>query len=111
MLPAQPVSRGVSLPAPVWIAPGTLLVLALMDLPYGYYQFLRIATCAAAVFICWRLFEAARSVGAWVMVAIALLYNPIVPVHLEHSTWAIINMATAAAFVAIGLLMRQSPKK
>jgi hypothetical protein len=42
--------------------------------------------------------------------SIALLYNPLLPIHLHRDTWAWINIATVAVFCALTALIRAPTK-
>ena len=77
-----------------------LLLGALADWPYGYYQFLRLATCAAAVFCAWKALQEKRT--AWVIgfVGIALLFNPFRIVHFRRDEWAWIDAVVALLFLS-----------
>lgn len=81
----------------LWLAPAILLILALGPWPYGYYQLLRLIVCGASAFLAYREFKR-RGVGVWTLSlgALALLFNPIVPVHLTRSAWAVIDLGAAA---------------
>lgn len=77
-----------------------LLLLAGLDWPYGYYTLLRLVVCAAACWIAFVSFKsepAIRWVG-WPFTLIALLFNPLVPVHLDREVWRIIDFVVAAVF-------------
>ena len=85
----------------LWIAPAVLLVVALLPWPYGYYTFLRLSICGASVFLAYGQWIHENSVDKWVIVfsAIAVLYNPFVPVYLTREIWSILNVATAVMFI------------
>jgi hypothetical protein len=96
----------ISLPIALWAAPSALLLIALLRLPYGYYTFLRLVVCAAAAACAWLILRIARDhLGGWLMVGVALLYNPVLIVRLSRATWAPLNLATAAAFAGLGLFL------
>lgn len=82
------------------IAAAVLLLVALFELPYGYYIFLRWTVCIAACFTAWAFYAANErpTLIMLLMTVIAILFNPIVPVHLTRSTWAIIDVVTAIVF-------------
>lgn len=79
-------------------------VIALVELPYGYYMLLRLVVCAAAVVIAWKRF-AGNSSSVWgvIFAGVALLFNPILPVHFSRELWAVLDSVTAAVFIAYGL--------
>ncbi len=85
------------------------LVGTLGDWPYGYYMLLRWVTCGAAVAVAvyghgWR-----RVGWVWLFGFVALLFNPVVPVHLSRETWQPIDMAAAAAF-AVAVFGLSAPR-
>ena len=81
------------------ICAAVLLFAAIAHWPYGYYQFLRPAICAAACFSVWRLSVAKSTLWAIALAAIAVLFNPFVPVHLHRGNWVWINAAAAVIFL------------
>ena len=85
----------------LWVGPIVMLVAALLPWPYGYYNFLRFWVCGAAAFLAYQQWTHDDAASKWVMVlvAIAVLYNPLVPIHLTRDIWSVLNVATAAAFV------------
>ena len=77
-----------------------LLLLAILRLPYGYYIFLRWAVSATALFSAWAAYECKRKIWVFVMGGTAILFNPIVPVHLLKETWMAIDFIAAIVFLA-----------
>jgi len=79
------------------------LVLAIARLPYAYYTFTRVVTFVAAALIAYFGFlEKRRVVQVWsgLLVGIAVLFNPIVPIHLNRTTWLYLDLGAAAVFLA-----------
>ncbi len=83
---------------PLWLSLGLAgaCALALGDWSYGYYQLLRVAVTAYAVWIAWQAFDERRKTWAWTFVFIAILYNPFIKIALDRDTWVFVNLATAA---------------
>lgn len=95
--------------ASFWVAPAVLLIAALLPWPYGYYVLLRLAVFAASTLIAYEQWRFDDAVSGWVVAfgAVALLYNPIMPIHLTREIWSVVNVATAAVFLAhLGALRR-----
>jgi hypothetical protein len=69
---------------------------------YGYYTFTRIVTCGIAGVIAFAGFRDRAVVQAWsvLLALVAVLFNPIVPVHLDRQTWFYLDLGAAAVFVA-----------
>ena len=76
-----------------------LLLLAIPRLPYGYYIFLRWVVSATALFSAWAAYECKHKFWVFTMGGIAILFNPIVPVHLLKETWAVIDFIVAVVFL------------
>lgn len=85
---------------PVYIVAAILLLIAMFPLPYGYFTFLRLTVTAAASLWCWTAYSKDRSVGFNVILAgaIAVLFNPVVPVHLSRDLWQPIDVLAACCF-------------
>jgi hypothetical protein len=75
-----------------------LLLLAIAPLPYGYYQFLRIAiTLIAGI----NAFHVYHQKGQWpflIFLGIAILFNPLLPIYLDKDSWTPIDLITAIFF-------------
>lgn len=71
-----------------------MLIIALGDLPYGYYMLLKLAICATFVVLALRLNE--RGIATWTIAAwaCAALYNPIIRIPFHKDAWSAINLAT-----------------
>jgi len=87
-----------------------MLVGALAEWPYVYYTFLRIVTCGVAVVTAGFAYEQKRIAVTWLFGFIAVLFNPIVPVHLTREIWAPIDLLTAVLFVVAIFIVRE-PKE
>lgn len=98
-----PESRIVALrhhPA-VWVVPAGLLVFALVPLPYGFYILLRLIVCVVSVWLAYVQWKHDDAISGWVvvLVIIALVYNPIIVVHLTREVWTIINLVTSLVLI------------
>ena len=71
------------------------LLWALEKHPYGYYKLLRWVVCGASAYAGSIAFEDEHKKRVWIFGIIAVLFNPIIPVHLDRDTWAAIDLATA----------------
>lgn len=80
----------------LWLVPAALLVLALGPWPYSYFQLLRLVVCGACAFLAYREFKRAGVVPWTVGLGfLALVFNPIVPVHLARSVWSVVDLGAA----------------
>ena len=98
-----------AIPRIAWIAPALLLLIAIWRLPYGYYTFTRIVTCGASVLIAVAGMQERAVVQTWtiLLLAIAVLFNPFIPIHLNRAVWFYLDLGAATAFLAHLVLVRQ----
>ncbi|MBT6048898.1 MAG: hypothetical protein HOG49_19040 [Candidatus Scalindua sp.] len=84
----------------LWIVPIALLLIALFSLPYYYYQLMRWVICGSAAYIAYQHYK--EKGGSFLTVAfivIAIVYNPIEPIHLFKAAWIVINIITVIVFL------------
>ena len=62
--------------------------------PYGYYILLRWVCCSSFVYLAVKAFEQERRNWTWVLGIMALIYNPLVQIHLNREIWTVINLVT-----------------
>ena len=81
------------------IVAAAFLILALLDWPYGYYQLLRLVVTGAAVWVAYILYTAKKTGLMITFIIIALLFNPLIPVHLDRQTWKVIDLLCGLFFI------------
>ena len=84
----------------IFFIPAILLFLAFLELPYGYYTFLRLVVTGISLYAAFGLLEKG-SINFWVMLAIATLFNPLIPVHLTKEIWLPINVLVGIYFARL----------
>jgi len=62
--------------------------------PYGYYVLLRVVLCAVCAFLAFRALEIGGDAWVWILGVTAVIYNPIVRIHLTREIWSLLNIAT-----------------
>lgn len=72
-----------------------LLVWALARHRYDYFVLLRWVTCVAAGYSAYLAANQKKLAWTWILGAVAVLFNPLVPIHLRRETWAFIDVGTA----------------
>lgn len=75
-----------------------MLLIAVAPLPYGYYQVLRWLICGVAVFIAFEAYRWGKRWATWLFGIIAVLFNPVLPVHLSKEVWQPIDVVCALLF-------------
>ena len=86
--------------APIYII-SALLFLGAVPLPYGYYMLLRIAACGLFIWAAVITYEKQSLYLPWVFGLLALLFNPIIKIHLPKELWAAIDVASAIFILVV----------
>ncbi len=97
----------------IWIPQaitGVMLLWALNpENPYGYYIVLRWVCCAAFTYLALKALAQGKEGWVWVLGVIAVIYNPIVRIHLTREIWSVVNIATVIiATLSVLVLKRES---
>jgi hypothetical protein len=83
-----------------FIVPSLFILIAILPLPYGYYTLLRIVVSIAAGYIAFIAYSEGSTKAYLVIYGLmALLYNPILPVHLSREIWLPINLGTIGVLI------------
>ena len=94
----------------LWFVPIALLLIALLSLPYFYYQLMRWAICVSAAYIAYQQYKVkSGTVLTTAFIVIAIVYNPIEPIHLFKVAWIVINIITVIVFL-YGWIQAQKSK-
>ena len=83
-----------------------LLLLCLMDMPYGYYQLVRWAAMVGFAILAYHASEAKRNKEVIIYVGLALLFQPFFKVALGRPLWNMMDV-----LVAFGLIWTMIPRK
>lgn len=75
-----------------------MLLLALFDLPEGYFTLLGIIVCGTAVYFIFIAKDIKKISWVWAMGFIAILFNPFIPIHLDREMRSFIDIIVAFVF-------------
>ncbi len=75
-----------------------LLLWALTDNPYSYYQLLRWVITIIAGYTAYTYYNKQKIRWTWTFGVMALLFNPIIPFYFSKSTWQLIDLTSAVLF-------------
>lgn len=92
---------------PFLLAAAVIAFIGALDMPYGYYQFLRWALTITGIYV---IYSAVRNgVAAWSMFGIALvvLFLPSVLVYFSASVWKPIDVGVAILLVCAGFSIKK----
>ncbi len=82
-----------------WIAPVVVMAIGTLPMPYGYYALSRLVVSGCAVYFAHRLYRDNQISFVWIFGFFAILYNPIIPIHLyQKEIWMVVNTLTALVF-------------
>ena len=82
------------------VALAILLLLCLLDMPYGYYQLIRFIAMVGFAYLAYSTKEQNNKNEAFIYIAIALLFQPFFKIALERTMWNIVDV-----IVSIGLVI------
>jgi hypothetical protein len=85
-----------------------MLLVAVGDRPYDYYQLLRFVVCGAGAYIAWLSYHSKYPWAVWLFGFVAILFNPLAPVHLSRATWGLLDLVCAGLFLLAAAVKRQS---
>ena len=85
-----------------------LLFWALGTHTYDYYDLLRWVVTPVAAFTAFQLYVGGKRGLAWLLAAVALVFNPLLPIHLGRGTWAPIDLAAGALLLAAIPVLRRA---
>ena len=88
-----------------------MLLIALADLPYGYYQLLRFVVCGVGVYVAYTAYTWQKKWAMWLFGFIALLFNPLIPIHLSQEIWQPIDVICAILFIVIAFVLKNLRNK
>jgi hypothetical protein len=84
-----------------------MLLLALAPWPYGYYQVLRFVVCGAAAYVAVTAYNWHKIWAVWLFGFIAVLFNPLIPIHLSRELWQPIDVVSDFVFLAIMSILQK----
>ena len=77
-----------------------LLLICLLDMPYGYYQLVRFVAMAGFAYLAFMANESGTQTEMFIYIALAILFQPIFKIALGREVWNVVDVV-----VAIGLLV------
>lgn len=87
-----------------------MLIIAIAPLAYAYYELLRWIVCCGAVFIAVMTYRWNKIWATCLFGLIAVLFNPLSPIHLTKQIWQPIDLTCALLFFVSIFLLRAPAK-
>ena len=80
-----------------------LIIAAFTEWPYFMYVLLRVFICGSSAYIARTLYSRNHVPLTWLFGAIAVLFNPVLPVRMERSDWQATNVIAAVIFIGFSV--------
>ncbi|WP_091203573.1 DUF6804 family protein [Flavobacterium xueshanense] len=82
------------------------LLLCLLNMPYGYYQFVRFVAMIGFSYLAYSANEQNRKNDMFIYIALALLFQPFIKIALGRTIWNLVDF-----IVGIGVIISLFKKK
>jgi hypothetical protein len=96
----------------IWIPQTIAAVMLLWALnpnnPYGYYILLRVVCCAVFAYLAIHAASQEKQGWMWILGGTAVIYNPIIRIHLTREIWSVVNVATIIVAAISVFILRSS---
>lgn len=89
------------MPRPIIYIVSGILFLGIMPLPYDYYTILRIVVCVFFIWSAFIAFEKKIEIFPWIFCTLAILFNPLMKIHLSKPIWMVMDASTAIFILII----------
>lgn len=94
------------------IIPAVFLLSALREgLPYEFFTLLRFIVCVSTAYVAWMAHKDGQENWTWILGAVALLFNPLLPIYLTREIWVVIDSATAVLLLVAIFILKLGDKE
>ncbi|MCD6151640.1 MAG: hypothetical protein J7J70_08350 [Deltaproteobacteria bacterium] len=78
--------------------------------PYGFFTLLRLVVFGTTVYLSWLAYKSEEQAWAWVFGFVALVFNPLIPLHLGRDLWMVVDFLVAVLLI-ISIFVFKLPKE
>jgi hypothetical protein len=100
----QPATRS-DIPTAIALAV-LLLAVVFGHWPYGFYMLLRLIVCGCSIYLALRTNNTRNRAWTWILGGMAVLFNPIVPIHMDRSDWQIVDLIASITLLVFGIFYK-----
>ena len=75
--------------------------------PYGYYQLLRFVVCGVGAYVAYLAYNRQKIWAVWIFGFIAILFNPLIVIHLSRELWQTIDFICAVLFIIVAFVLKK----
>jgi len=76
-----------------------LLFLCLLDMPYGFYQFVRIVALIGFAILAYQALHEGRQTEVIIYALLAILFQPIFKIALGRDLWNVVDVIVGASLI------------
>jgi hypothetical protein len=80
---------------------------ALLTLPFVYYQLMNWAVAGGAIMVAWQAYKRSDLYFTWLFALVAVVFNPIAPIHLSAFAWQIADAIVIVLFAVSFFSMKE----
>ena len=84
-----------------------LLFLCLINMPYGYYQFVRFISMCGFAYLAYSSNEVNKKNEAFVYIGLAILFQPFIKIALGRTIWNIVDFIVGISLI-LSLFQRKT---
>lgn len=88
-----------------------LFIAIFPGIPYFYYELLRLWVFIAASIVSWKYYNSNLPQWAIIFLFIGLLFNPIIPIHLNKLAWVPLDFICSMLFIITSMSLKKKVKK
>lgn len=79
----------------IWLIMAIMLLICLLDMPYGYYQLLRFVAMVVFGYSAYRYYKEQKESLMVTMITLTILFQPLLPITLGRTIWNIVDVIVA----------------
>lgn len=87
-----------------------MLLICLLNMPYGYYQAVRFAGALGFTLLAYHCYEQNRKIEVIVYVLFALLFQPFIKVSLGRTIWNVVDVIVSVGLIGSLFFKKTEPK-
>jgi hypothetical protein len=77
-----------------------LLIICLLEMPYGYYQFVRFAAMVGFAYFAYSASVQKKQNEVFIFIALAILFQPFIKIALGRTIWNIVDVIVGFGLIA-----------
>ena len=77
-----------------------LFFLCLLDMPYGYYQFVRFAAMMGFAWLAYQTSKKEKETEMIIYIGLAILFQPLIKIALGRCIWNIVDVIVGLGLIA-----------